>query len=98
MTTHAVSLCACETFDEWVTWVVHSVGEDGIGWLRIPPGAQVPDVVEAKHLASHHPAPEGVLAWLRGDDPDPWRAQDEPEGLAVFEELHRRIRLARTRS
>ncbi|MGF9754491.1 hypothetical protein AAII07_04765 [Microvirga sp. 0TCS3.31] len=98
VTTHAVSLCACETFDEWETWVVHAVGEDGIGWLRVPPGAQVLDVVDAEDLASHHPAPEGVLAWLVGDDPDPWRAQDDPKGFAVFAEIHRRIRLARTRN
>lgn len=96
VTTHAVWFCACETFDEWEMWVVHATGEDGIGWLRVPDDASVADVVEAEHLAGHHPAPEGLLKWLGGDDPDPWRSQSgDPEGAAVLEEIHRRIRRAR---
>jgi len=95
VTTHAVWFCACETFDAWETWVVHAVDEDGIGWFRLPDGA-LADVLDAEHLAVLHPAPEGVLAWLRGDDADPWHPQDDdPEAAAVLHEIHRRIRRAR---
>lgn len=96
LTTHAVVLCACETFDDSDTWVVHAVGDDGVGWVRLPEGSQVEDEVVAEHVACHHPAPEGVLDWLLGDDPDPWRSQSDPAGQAVFAEIHRRIRDARS--
>jgi hypothetical protein len=53
----------------------------------------VSDVVEAEHLTGGHPAPEGVLEWLRGDWPYPWRGRgDYPEHSYIYEELWRRFR------
>ena len=75
MVSHAIWLCACETMDESPAWLVYTVGEDGIGWQRIPAGMDVSEVVEAEHLTGCHPAPEGVLAWLRREWPDPWRGR-----------------------
>ena len=90
---HAIWLCACETMDESPLWLTYTVGEDGIGWQRIPAGMDVSEVVEAEHLTGGHPAPEGVLEWLRGDWPDPWRGRgDFPEDAFIYEELRRRIR------
>lgn len=93
LVTHAVWLCACETMDGSPVWLVYAVGEEGVGWERIPAGMDVPDVVEAKHLTGGHPSPGGVLEWLRGDWPDPWRGGgDVPEDAFIYEELQRRIR------
>lgn len=89
---HALWLCACETMDESPVWLVYAVGEDGIGWQRIPPEMEVSDVVEAEHLTGCHPAPERVLAWLRGESPHPWWGRaDFPEHTYIYEEIRRRI-------
>lgn len=101
-TTHAVWLCACETFDDSPTWLVYAVGDDGIGWERVPegPDVDVPDVVEAEHLTGCHPSPDGVLAWLRGeqDRPRPGRwVGDFPEHDDVYDEVSSRIRAATSR-
>ena len=92
--THALWLCACETLNKWPPpWLIYAVGENGIGWQRIPEGTAAPDVVEAEHLTGGHPGPEGVLAWLESDWPDPWRGRGEfPEDAFIYEELRRRIR------
>jgi hypothetical protein len=92
--THAVWLCACETLDDAPLWLIYAVGEDDVGWELINGyQQQASDVVEADHLTGDHPAPEGVLDWLRGDQPYPWRGgSDFPETDFVYDELLRRIR------
>lgn len=90
--THAIWLCACETLDESPLWLIYAVGENGIGWQRLPDGTNVPDVVEAEHLTGGHPAPEGVLEWLRGDWSDPWRGRGYFSHPFIYEEVQRRIR------
>ena len=90
--THAVWLCACETTDESTIRLIYAVGEDGIGWQRIPVGMDVSDVVEAEHLTGGHPAPESVLAWLRRDWLDPWRGRGIfPQDSFVYPEVRRRV-------
>lgn len=90
--THAIWLCACETTYDSPAWLVYAVGENGIGWQRIPDGADVPDVVEAEHLTGGHPNPGAVLAWLRNDWPDPWRGHgDFPQHSFIYEEFRRRM-------
>lgn len=101
LTTHAVWLCACETFDDSPTWLIYAVGDDGIGWERIPESLDidVPDVVEAEDLTGCHPAPSSVLAWLRGRQRRPWPGTwsgDFPEDAYVYEEISRRVREAST--
>ncbi|MGH8893239.1 MAG: hypothetical protein ACRDWY_08040 [Actinomycetes bacterium] len=91
--THAIWLCACETLNGSPVWLIYAVGEDGIGWQRVPDWADVTEVVESEHLTGGHPAPEGVLEWLRGHRPEPWRGQgDFPQDSFIYEELRRRIR------
>lgn len=92
--TYAVWLCACETQDDSPTWLMYAVLDDGVGWRRIEDHRlDIPDVVEADHLTGGHPAPGGVLEWVRGDQPDPWRGRGEfPEDDFIYEELLRRIR------
>ena len=63
--THAIWLCACETLYASPVWLIYAVGENGIGWQRVPDGTAESDVVEAEHLTGGHPDPEAVLAWLR---------------------------------
>ena len=89
---HAVWLCACETVDDGPVWLVYTVGEDDIGWRRIPHKTDVDRIIQAEHLTGGHPDPERVLAWLRGESPDPWRGQpDFPEHAFIYEELQHRI-------
>lgn len=78
--------------DESPLWLIYAVGEDGgIGWQGIAQ-TDIADVVEAEHHTGCHPAPEGVLKWLRGDWPYPWRGPaDFPEHSFIYEELRRRI-------
>lgn len=94
--TDAVWFCACETPDAWETWVVHSVGADGLGWLRFADAREFDDVLVADRLVGLHPDPQALLRWLGGDEPDPWQHM-HPEVWAsgVVAELHRRVRLAR---
>lgn len=90
--THAVWLCACEDVNESPEWLIYAVGEDGVGWQRIADGTDESEVVEAEHFTGGHTSPEGVLEWLRGDWPDPWRGRgDFPEHSFIYEELRRRI-------
>jgi hypothetical protein len=89
--THAVWLCACETHYDSPLWLIYAVGGDGVGWQRIDGWRlEVSDVVETDHLTGCHPAPEGVLAWLKGDVRVPHA--DFPEDTFIYEELLRRIR------
>ncbi|MGZ6583157.1 MAG: hypothetical protein ACXVHX_02260 [Solirubrobacteraceae bacterium] len=89
---HAVWLCACRTIQDSPIWLIYAVGDDGIGWQRIPDGMHVRDVVEAQHLAGGHPPPESVLQWLRSDSPDRWRGpRDFPEDGYIYEEIRRRV-------
>ena len=91
--THAIWLCACETMDASPVWLIYAVGADGIGWQRVPGGTRTENVVEAQHFTGCHPDPQGVLRWLRGDRPYPWRGPaDSPEHTFIYEELRRRIR------
>jgi hypothetical protein len=91
--THALWLCACETLNASPLWLIYAVGENGIGWQRIPGGTDLRDVAEAEHLTGGHPAPEDVLAWLRSDWPDPWRGRGPfSQHSFIYEELRRRIR------
>src|SRR4051812_7935330 len=69
---HAIWLCACETMDDSPVWLIYAVGDDGIGWQRIPDDTEEVDVVEAEHLTGCHTAPGDALEWLRGERPYPW--------------------------
>jgi len=91
--THAISLCACTTEYESPVWLLYAVGEGGIGWERIPDGTHESDVVEAEHITGCHPAPGGVLAWLRNESdwPDSLGGLDFPEDAFIYQELRRRI-------
>ena len=88
--THAVSLCACETLDDSVAWLIYAVGDESIGWQRLPARTYANDVVDAEHLTGDHPDPDGVLEWLRGERPYPngWRSPDD----LIYDELLRRLR------
>lgn len=55
--THAVWLCACEASDESPCWLIYTVDHDGIGWQRLPDGADVADVIDAEHLTGGHTQP-----------------------------------------
>lgn len=92
---HAVWLCACETFDDAPTWLIYATDDGGIGWERVPegPDIDVEDVVDAEHLTGCHPDPEAVLLWLRGERPRPWRrgGGDYPEDDDVYDEITRRF-------
>jgi hypothetical protein len=89
---HAIWLCACETMQDSPIWLIYAVGEDGIGWQRLPGGMRERDVVDAEHLTGGHPTPESVLAWLRSDSPDRWPGRrDFPEDAFIYEEIRRRI-------
>jgi len=90
---HAIWLCACETTEDSPIWLIYAVGDEGIGWQRIPDGMHVPDVVEAEHLTGDHPSPASVLAWLHSDSPDRWpgRRGLPDEDVSIFEEIRRRI-------
>jgi hypothetical protein len=92
--THAVWLCACETLYDSPLWLIYAVGDDDVGWQRINGYQQdASDVVEADHLTGDHPDPRGVLEWLRGDRPYPWRGRGAfPEHDFIYDELLRRIR------
>ena len=92
--THAVWLCACETENESPTWLIYAVGENGIGWQRVPDRTDVCDAVEAEHFTGCHPAPEAVLDWVRGEAPYPWPGHsdgDFPEHSYVYDEISRRL-------
>jgi hypothetical protein len=90
--THAIWLCACETLYASPVWLIYTVGEDGIGWQRVPDGTAESDVVEAEHLTGGHPDPEAVLEWLRGSWPTPWPGGGDFQHSFIYEELRRRIR------
>jgi hypothetical protein len=91
--THAIWLCACETLYESPLWLIYAVGENGIGWQRIPHGTDLSDVLEAEHLTGDHPDPAGVLDWLRGEQADPRGGRGQfPQHSYIYEELRRRIR------
>lgn len=99
VTTHAVWLCACESFDDAPTWLVYATADGGVGWERVAEGLgfDIPDVVQAEHLTGCHPSPDGVLAWLRGEQDRPWRGPwvgDFPEDDEIYEEISSRIRSA----
>lgn len=90
---HAIWLCACETMDDSPVWLIYDVGEDGVGWQRLPDPKRPADVVEAELLTGGHPDPHGVLEWLRGDARDPWSGwqADFPEHSFVYEAMRKRI-------
>jgi hypothetical protein len=91
---HAVWLCACETMDGFASWLIYSVGADGVGWQRLDHRQDVADVVDATHRAGGHPSPRAVLRWLRDDPPDqaPYFADDRESVHLLYAELQRRVR------
>lgn len=92
--THAVWLCACETPEDSPLWLIYAVGDDDVGWQRINEHRlHIADVVQAEHLTGGHPAPDEVLAWLRGNQHGPGGGlRDFPEDAFIYDELLRRIR------
>ena len=89
---HALWLCACDSLQaDTPTWLIYDTPDDGIGWLRVPPGA-LEEVVEATYMTGGHPQPEDVLRWLRGDAPDPGVGTEFPLDRMVFEALRQKIR------
>lgn len=45
--TNAVWICACVTFDEAPTWLIHD-GDDRVSWHRVPDGVEPLDLVQAQ--------------------------------------------------
>lgn len=90
---HAVWLCACETLDESVAWLIYAVDDQDVGWRRLDAAQHAQDVVHAEHLTGDHPDPDAVLEWLRGDRPYPngWRSP----GDFIHDELLRRLQAPR---
>ncbi|KAA1425005.1 hypothetical protein FE697_003680 [Mumia zhuanghuii] len=89
--TYAIWLCACETLDDSPVWLLYAIGQDSIGWCRLGE-REISEVVDAAHVTGCHPEPAGVLKWLRGEWPYPWRGPaDFPEHSFIYNELRRRI-------
>ena len=90
--TNALWICACVTFDEAPTWLIHD-GDSGVSWRRVPAGVEPLDLVEARTSAGGHADPKEVLLWLEGKALDPWGSGGSGSGdAAAVEELGRRIR------
>jgi hypothetical protein len=78
---HVVTICACVTLDVSPDWIIFDT-EDGIGWRRWPDDLPDEQVIHAPQEAGGHAAPSEVLAWLRGNTPDPWAAGGHGSGDA----------------
>lgn len=82
---HALWICACVSEEDAPTWLVHDAPADHIAWCRIPSGADVPSLVEARLVAGGHTDATSMLRWLRGEQSQPPGDVDGDE--AVFNEL-----------
>ena len=69
---HALWICACVSMDDAPTWLIYDETDGTLRWCRVPGGLKASDIVDARFTAGGHADPAGVLAWLRGDVPDPW--------------------------
>lgn len=91
--TNALWICACVTFDEAPTWLIHDDDDSGVSWRRVPAGVEPLDLVEPRTGAGGHADPQEVLLWLEGKALDPWGSGGSGSGdAAAVEELGRRIR------
>jgi hypothetical protein len=91
--TRALWICACETINDAPTWLIHDDADGiGIAWCRVPDGADVGDVVDARLIAGGHTDPGDVLLWLQGKASERWIYDDAFDDDGVIEELGGRIR------
>jgi hypothetical protein len=58
--------------DDAPKWLIYDEPGGALRWCRIPDGSEASDIVDARFSAGGHADPGGVLAWLRGDEADPW--------------------------
>lgn len=91
----AVLICACVTSGRAPNWLIYDDPAGALRWSRIADGSEVSDVVDARLSAEGHADPGGVLAWLRGDEVDPWFGGDGWGDGAAVRDLGRKIRTAR---
>lgn len=67
---HALWLCACETLDDAPVWLIYDSDDEGLGWCRVPDGAEVAGLVDSRRIAGAHTSPDEVLlAGRRGSRP-----------------------------
>lgn len=62
--------------DDAPTWLLYDEPDGTVRWCRMPDGSAVSEIVDARFIAGGHADPGGVLAWLRGDETDPWTGGD----------------------
>lgn len=70
-----VTICACVTMSESPDWIIFDT-DDGLGWRRWPDDLPDNDMVRATLEAGGHADPSDVLAWLEGNQADPWASGD----------------------
>lgn len=90
----AVGICACVTTNRAPNWLIYDEPGGALRWSRIADETEVSEIVEAQLLAEGHADPGGVLAWLRGDENDPWRGGDGWGDAAAARDLRSKMRNA----
>lgn len=91
----ALSICACVSMDDTPTWIIYDEPGGTLRWCRVPDGSEVSEIVDARFEAGGHADPRSVLAWLRGEEPDPWSGGDGWGEDSVVQELGRKLALRR---
>lgn len=86
--THALWICGCITMDDAPVWLIYEDGTS-ITWCRLPDEFESDDLVDTQHLAGGHADPDDVLAWLRGEAPDPFLGADDCGDPPVIPSLGR---------
>ena len=90
-TTHAVWICPCVAMDDAPTWLVYEDVDHEVMWCRVPDGADVWDVIDAKSMSGGHADPAAVLEWLEGDASDPWAGGDGRDDGGLLARLARKL-------
>lgn len=68
----ALWICACLSREDAPTWLIFDEPDETLRWCRVPDGSKASDIVDARVTAGGHTDPGTILAWLRGDEADPW--------------------------
>jgi hypothetical protein len=87
----ALLICACVTLEYAPTWLIYEGSDGTVKWTRIPDGSKAADVVDGRVETGGHADPTDVLAWLKGEAPDPWANGHGGGDQSVVPDLQRRI-------